>query len=109
MHRSTPFIPLVAALGYAAPAWGQTPPAGLPLLPGYNAALVSSDLNRAAAGGDVVTFDLQLRNTGSQTWFRDPAVAGQTPVRLALSAGPTAVCANGADWEPGSGWLPRSR
>src|SRR5947209_20236244 len=109
MHRPTPFIPFAAALGCAVAAWGQTPPSSLPLLSGYNAALVSSDLNRASAGGNVVTFDLQLRNTGAQTWFRDPGGAGQTPVRLALSAGPTAVCANVAAWEPAYGWLPRAR
>src|SRR6476661_487394 len=98
MHRSAPFIPLAAALGCAAAVWGQTPPSSLPPLPGYNAALLSSNPNLTAAGGDVVTVDLQLRNIGARTWFRDPVVAGQTPVRLALSAVPATACANVAAW-----------
>src|SRR5437763_152438 len=35
MHRTTPFLPLVAAFACAA-AWGQTPPARLPLLRAQN-------------------------------------------------------------------------
>jgi len=77
--------------------------------PGYGGQLLSSDLNRSAQAGDVVTFDIRLQNTGTQTWVKDPAGSGQTPVRLALVAGPDPVCANVPAWEPGFGWLPRSR
>jgi hypothetical protein len=76
---------------------------------GYSASLASSDLSRAATAGDVVTFDVVLTNTGSQTWYKDPAGKGQTPVRLALVQGPGPLCNNIPAWEPGFGWLPRSR
>jgi hypothetical protein len=112
MHRTIQSIPVVAAVALlgAPVARSQTPTGSSPtLLPGYNAALVSSDLSRTATGGDVVTFNVQLRNTGSQPWVRDPAGAGQTPVRLALTAGPAPFCVSSAAWEPGFGWLPRSR
>src|SRR5713101_8154872 len=112
MYKLTWFGRVAAAFALlgATAAWSQAPASNSPtVLAGFNATLVSSDLSRAAAGGGVVTFDIQLRNTGTQPWARDPAGAGQTPVHLALTAGPALVCANIAAWEPGFGWLPRSR
>ena len=77
--------------------------------PGFGATLAASDLNRSAQAGDVVTFDLQLTNSGTQPWVKDPAGAGQMPARLALVAGPAAISDTAPSWEPGFGWLPRSR
>jgi hypothetical protein len=77
--------------------------------PGYGAMLASTDLTRSGVAGDVVPVNIQLTNTGQQTWYRDPAGTGQVPVRLALDQGPAPFCANIAAWDPGFGWLPRSR
>ncbi len=76
---------------------------------GFSGTLAASDLNKTATAGDVVTFDIRLTNSGKERWFKDPAGSGQTPVRLALTGGPAPLCANVAAWEPGFGWLPRSR
>ena len=77
--------------------------------PGYGATLATPGPSQNAAAGGVVTFDVRLTNTGQQTWYRDPAPAGQVPVRLALVQGPPAFCQSIPAWEPGFGWLPRSR
>src|SRR6266571_3353912 len=76
--------------------------------PGYRATLATPGPSQNAAAGGVVTFDVRLTNTGQQTWYRDPAPAGQVPVRLALVQGPPAFCQGIPAWEPGFGWLPRS-